>query len=166
MGAGKTTIGRKLARALACEFHDTDAIVVREHGPIATIFSTEGEPAFRAYEAVAVERALSHERPSVVALGGGALTVASNRERVDACAHSVFLKTSPERIFARLQSGDRRRPLLGPQPTLDGIRSLYEARLPGYERADYVVDVERLSDRAILETIVAWLHKRHIAFQQ
>ena len=166
MAAGKTTTGRKLARRLGCDFYDTDAIVVREHGPIATIFAAEGETAFRAYEAIAVEDALSLERPSVVALGGGALTNAVNRTRVEARAHSVFLKASPERIFARVQSGDRRRPLLGPQPSLKDIRRLYETRLAHYERADHVVDAEGLSDRAIVENIVAWLRERQIAFPQ
>lgn len=164
MAAGKTTIGRRLASALACEFQDTDAIVVREHGPIATLFSVQGEAVFRAYESAAVERAMNAERPSVVALGGGALTSAENRARIDACAFSVFLKRSPERIFARVQSGDRRRPLLGPEPTLEEIRSLYELRLGAYERADHIVDADHLSDRATVENILAWLHERQIAF--
>ena len=166
MAAGKTTIGRKLARRLGCEFYDTDAIVVREHGPIDKIFAAQGEPAFRTYESAAVEDALCKERPSVVALGGGALTNEENRVHIDACAYSVFLKLSPERILARVQSGDRRRPMLGPVPTLDRIRSLYETRRTHYERADHVVDAEPLGDRAIVENIVAWLNERQITFPQ
>lgn len=166
MAAGKTTIGRQLARRLGCGFYDTDAIVVREHGPIASIFSAHGESAFRTFESAAIERALSEELPSIVALGGGALTSAENRARVDARAHSVFLKMSPERIFARVQSGDRRRPMLGPEPTLESIASLYEARLEHYECADHIVDAERLGDRAIVENIVAWLNERNITFPQ
>ena len=58
--------------------------------------------------------------------------------RVDASAHSVFLKLSPERILIRMQSGARPRPMLGPRPTLDQVSvSLYEARLAHYERADH-----------------------------
>ena len=164
MAAGKTTTGRKLASIFGCNFYDTDAIVVRDHGPIPKIFSSEGEAAFRAYESTAVEHTLSQESPSVVALGGGALTNEANRTRVEVCAYSVFLKASPERIFARVQSGDRRRPLLGPQPALEDIRRLYATRLTQYERADHIVDVERLSDRAIVENVLAWLHERQIAF--
>lgn len=166
MAAGKTTIGRKLARRLGCAFYDTDAIVVREHGPIDKIFAAQGEPAFRAYESAAIERALCAERPSVIALGGGALTNEENRARVDTSAFTVFLKLSPERILARLQSGDRRRPMLGPQPTPERIRALYETRRAQYERADHFVDAERLSDRAIVENIAAWLNERQIAFPQ
>lgn len=164
MAAGKTTIGKRLARRLGCDFRDTDAIVVREHGPIAQLFSTHGEATFRAYESAAVERALGNDRPGVVALGGGALTIAASRACVDANAHSVFLKLSPERILARLEHGARPRPMLGPKPTLENIRSLYETRLPQYERADHIVDAEHLSDAAIVENIVAWLNERQIAF--
>lgn len=163
MAAGKTTIGRKLARNLGWQFQDTDAIVVSEHGPVAEIFAAHGEPAFRAYESAAIERALGAERASVIAFGGGALTNDANRARVDASAHSVFLKLSPERILIHMQSGARPRPMLGPRPTLDRIRSLYEARLAHYERADHTVDTDHLSDRAIVENILAWLHEKKIA---
>jgi shikimate kinase len=166
MAAGKTTIGRKLARRLGCKFCDTDALIVREHGDIATIFTAEGEPAFRAYERAAVERALGADRCSVIALGGGALTVAENRALLDESAHSVFIRVSPQRILARVQNGARRRPLLGPDPTLEGIAALYARRVAAYERADYVVDADRLSDAAVIESILAWLNERQIAFPQ
>jgi shikimate kinase len=164
MAAGKTTIGRNLARSLRCEFEDTDAIVAREHGPVADIFAAQGEPAFREYESAAIERALRAERPKVIALGGGALTNEENRAHVEADAHSIFLKLSPERILTRVQSGARPRPMLGPAPTLEHITSLYEARLAHYERADHIVDTNDLSDRAIVENILAWLHEKQIAF--
>jgi shikimate kinase len=164
MAAGKTTIGRKLARNLGCAFADTDAIVVREHGPVAEIFAAHGEPAFRAYESAAIERALGEERPSVIALGGGSLTNEANRAHVDASAHSVFLKLSPERVLLRVQSGGRPRPMLGLNPTLQQVCSLYEARLAHYERADHCVDVDHLSDPAIVENILAWLHEKQIVF--
>jgi shikimate kinase len=163
MAAGKTTIGRKLARTLGWEFRDTDSIVAMEHGPVVQIFSTQGEAAFRAYEAAAVARAFALSEPAVVALGGGALTSDANRACVDAHAYSIFLNVTAERILARVQSGARRRPMLGSEPTLEAIRTLYEARRTHYERADHRVDAEGMSDRAIVENIVAWLHDQRIA---
>jgi len=70
MGAGKTSIGRKLARALGTTFFDTDIAVVREHGTIAEIFAAHGEARFRELEREAVVQGLRHG--GIVALGGGA----------------------------------------------------------------------------------------------
>ncbi len=72
MASGKSTIGKRLAARLGRPFCDTDAEVVRLHGPVARIFEAEGEPAFRAYERDAVELAKPTPPPPGVALGGGA----------------------------------------------------------------------------------------------
>ena len=71
MGAGKTSVGRRVARALEVPFADTDKLVVRDHGPIPELFAHHGEGYFRALERDAVAEAL--ERGGVVALGGGAV---------------------------------------------------------------------------------------------
>jgi len=72
MGAGKTSIGRRVSKALGIDFIDTDAAVRREHGPIEQIFQTHGEAAFRAWERAAVREALGRG-DVVVSLGGGAV---------------------------------------------------------------------------------------------
>lgn len=162
MAAGKSTIGRKLARELGCAFFDTDALVTRAHGTIPAIFAREGEAAFRRYEQDAIKRVLESGEPGVVALGGGALTVAANRRLLAREAYRIFLHISPEKILARVARGRGRRPLLGPAPTLERIRTLYESRLADYACADHVVEAERLSDRAVLDDILAWLHEAKI----
>jgi shikimate kinase len=166
MAAGKSTIGRRLARELGCEFYDTDALVVRAHGTVATIFADEGEAAFRRYEREAIAQVLSNGEGSVVALGGGALTSSANRALLAERAHRVFLKASPEQILARVQRNRKRRPLLGTRPTLDRIRELYHARLPDYAAADHVVEARRMSDREVLDDILLWLREKKIAFQR
>jgi shikimate kinase len=103
MAAGKSTIGRRLARELGCEFYDTDVLIVRAHGAVAAIFAGEGEATFRRYEREAIAQVLSNGERSVVALGGGALTTPENRALLAEHAHRVFLKASPEQIFARVQ---------------------------------------------------------------
>jgi shikimate kinase len=159
MASGKSTIGRKLARKLGRPFVDTDAVVVREHGPIAAIFARNGESAFRRYEHEAVREALVSPTASVIALGGGALTVPANRSLLAEHARSVFIKVSPEQVYARVKAGRGIRPLLGASPTLDGIKELYESRMPQYESADYLIDASRCSDARVVDEIVAWLRK-------
>jgi shikimate kinase len=163
MGAGKSTIGRKLARELGCAFFDTDDLIVRAHGAIAAIFSSEGEAAFRRYERDAIGDVLSSGDAGVVALGGGALTLEENRSLLKERAHRIFLRSSPEQILRRLRRSRERRPLLGARPTLAQIRELYDERLAHYADSDYIVEARRLSDRAILDDILQWLNEKKIA---
>jgi shikimate kinase len=162
MASGKSTIGRKLARRLGWRFHDTDALIVHAHGRIAEIFATEGEAAFRRYERTAIAAALETERPSVIALGGGALTVAENRALVGERAYRLFIRVLPEQILARVRRSREVRPVLGPAPTLASIERLYAQRLPDYESADHVIDASRSSDAAVIDEIVGWLREQQL----
>ncbi|MBV8497812.1 MAG: shikimate kinase [Candidatus Eremiobacteraeota bacterium] len=162
MGSGKSTVGRKLARRLGCAFVDTDALVVRDHGDVPTIFAREGEAAFRRYEQAAIRGALESTEPVVIALGGGALTVAANRQLLAARAYRIFIRVSPEQVLARLRKAKESRPLLGQTPTLARIRALYDRRISQYESADYVVPADRLSGRQVLDDIVDWLDRAGI----
>jgi shikimate kinase len=78
MGAGKTTLGRKLAKLLDRKFVDTDRLVSASHGPITKIFETQGEDRFRALETKALKKALM--TPGVIATGGGVVVTKENRE--------------------------------------------------------------------------------------
>lgn len=157
MASGKSTIARKLARRLGRRFADTDSIVTRSHGPIAAIFAQEGEAAFRRYEEEAIRVALDVAEPSVVALGGGALTAAANQRLVADRAYRIFIKVPPEQILARVRRSREVRPMLGPTPTLERVRELYERRMPDYERADCVIDASRRHDASVIDEIVEWL---------
>jgi shikimate kinase len=166
MGAGKSTIGRKLARRLQCAFFDTDDLVVRAHGAIAGIFTREGEAEFRRYEREAIEQVLRTGEPGVMALGGGALTAPESRALLKSGAHRIFLKVSSERILQQVARSREQRPLLGSRPTLAQIRELYDQRLPHYASADHVIEAERLSDREVLDDIVQWLRENQIALSR
>lgn len=165
MAAGKSTLGRKLARRLGCGFVDTDEVIVRNHGEVKEIFTREGEPAFRRYEREALERALVVGEAGIVALGGGALSSEENRALLKNHAHTIFLRVSPRRIMQRVRRSREPRPLLGARPSLARIRELYEARLPQYEAADHVVEAERMNDREILDEILLWLSERKITLR-
>ena len=160
MASGKSTIGRKLARKLQWPFYDTDALVVGKHGPIAAIFAAEGEATFRRYESAAIRCAMENPQPSVVALGGGALTVAENVALLEERAYRIFVKVRPEQVLARIHASREIRPVLGRAPTLERVNELYGARMQAYERADYTVDASHRSDAGVVAEIVEWLRQR------
>lgn len=154
MAAGKTTLGRSLARELECEFVDTDALVVAAHGPIHEIFANEGEARFREYERAAAEAAL--ESPGkVIALGGGAVTHPPTRFLLERHAVRVYIAVSPEKILGRLRRSRTIRPVVGDQPTLAGVRTLMAAREPYYREAEIVVDGSMRSRVALVRRIAA-----------
>lgn len=157
MASGKSTIGRKLARRLGRPFVDTDELIVRAHGPIGAIFAQEGEAAFRRYERHAIDEVFANPQASVVALGGGALTIAENRRLLKQHAKCIFIKVSPEQILARVRRSREIRPVLGERPTLEQVKELYARRLSQYADADLVIEVKRHSDREVIDAIVGWL---------
>jgi shikimate kinase len=135
MGVGKTTVGKKLAKRLDVSFIDTDALVVKEHGPIDEIFKDSGEEAFRGYEAVALEQALSQIQ--VVATGGGAVLRGENQRALER-GIVIYLSTNGQHMSSRLSKGNR--PLL--KNGLSDWREIYETRKPLYERlSSFEVDV-------------------------
>ncbi len=162
MAAGKSTIGKKLARKLKCAFFDTDELIARDHGEVSDIFYNEGEKAFRAYELDAVSHVLEDGEPGVVALGGGALTYEPTSKLLKKRAYRVFIKVSPEQVAERIRNSKRIRPLLGPSPGLSKIKELYTKRMPQYAHADFVVEADGMSTTQIVDTIVEWLHKKKI----
>lgn len=161
MAAGKSTIGKKLARKLGVRFYDIDDLVVEQHGAISDIFYAQGEKQFRAYEHEAIARVLEDE-PGVIALGGGAVTYDENLKLLKKRTYRIFVKVPPEQILGRLRRSKRVRPLIGPLPSLTKIKQLYEQRMPRYSHADYVVEANEKSTAQVVDDIVQWLQKKHI----
>lgn len=150
MGAGKTSVGRRLAKHLGMRFVDTDAVIAAGHGAIPDLFATVGERGFREVERDVVQREL--RAGGVVALGGGAVLDPATREALAACT-VVLLTVSEEAVEARLAGG--RRPLL-----TDGLaswRRIAAERDPIYRGlADVTVDTSRRP----MTTIAAELAER------
>lgn len=153
MGAGKTSVGRRVARALEVPFADTDKLVVRDHGPIPELFARHGEGYFRALERDAVAEAL--ERGGVVALGGGAVLDAGTRDRLR--VHRVVLLTvAPHVVGSRLGGGDR--PLLHGEDPVQRWNRIYDERRPVYEEvADLALDTSTGPMADVVDRIVAWV---------
>lgn len=152
--AGKTRLGKRLARRLDLPFVDTDAVVVAEHGAIARIFGEHGEPYFRALERAAVAEAVA--RPGVVSLGGGAVLDPDTQADL-AATRVVLLTVRPEAIAARIANS--KRPLV---TDLESWKRLVEARTPLYESlADYTADTSSRPIEVIVEEIARWVEEPH-----
>jgi shikimate kinase len=154
MGAGKSTVGPRLARRLARPFIDTDEEVERRAGKtIAEIFEQEGEDAFRALEGEVV--AAAGRDGAVVALGGGAIARPGAAERLATRGVLVYLRARPSTLLERI--GDPgSRPLLAGldrRERLARIERLLSEREGAYGRARIVVDVDEWNTGAIAERI-------------
>lgn len=163
-GGGKSTVGRLVAERLGWAFLDTDVLVEDAAGrSVAAIFRDDGEAAFRALEAEALERA-AHADRAVVATGGGAPAHAAGR-RALAGGFSVWLAVSPAVAAERLarQEGDEPRPLLEGDPAAR-LAALLRARRAAYARADASIDVDGLTpEEACAEVLRLWSEERPVA---
>lgn len=134
--AGKSRVGKQLARRLGASYADTDKLIAREHGPISAFIPAHGEAEFRRVERDAVAAALSEYE--VVSLGGGAILNADTQAQLTSGDHTVVLLiASPAAIEQRI-AGKTNRPLL---KGIDTWIATFEARRAIYERlANYTVD--------------------------
>jgi shikimate kinase len=154
MGAGKTKVAKRVAKALGLPVRDSDQMIVAEHGPIADIFDTHGEPHFRELEAAAVAEAL--ESGGVVSLGGGAVLHPDTRALL-AEERVVLLTVTPEAVEPRIAGG--KRPLVrgGLQ---DWIR-IWEERRPVYEElAQLTLDTSARPYDQIAADVTDWTMAR------
>ena len=160
MGAGKTSVGRLVARALGREFVDTDLMIERAaRMTIAELFQREGELSFRRREMAAIDRAISVPG-RVIAVGGGAVLSAENRTALKQAGLLVYLRATPETLAGRL-TGVTDRPLLNTGDRVGRIRDLLVARGPIYETAgDLTVDTDDATPTQTAEIVVAWYRRR------
>jgi shikimate kinase len=149
MGVGKTTIGKKLAKALDRKFIDTDKVIVATHGDISKIFETRGENAFRVLEHEAIADNLL---PRVVlATGGGAVTNPANLELLKR-GIVIYLSTNGRHMASRLRFS--KRPLI--KNGIEDWRRIYDERRSLYEQAaDMTVDTSNQSLSTTIEKIKA-----------
>ena len=157
MGAGKTTIGRILARKLGKRFIDSDhEIEARTGATIPWIFEIEGEASFRKREAEVI-RDLSAQDGIVLATGGGAILDADSRAYLKARGAVVYLRASVSSILART-AHDKNRPLLQTADPRKKLEQLTSAREPLYRAvADLVIDTGRPNVQSMVQTILAQL---------
>ncbi|MBA3925379.1 shikimate kinase [Listeria rustica] len=151
MGAGKSTVGKILAKKLALPFVDIDTEIQSEHQiSITEIFANLGEPAFRKLEHQMLTRALLQD--AIISTGGGIILANDNRLKLEAADFVVYLKTSPDTFLSRLK-GDTTRPLIQ-EKSKDEIIAIFEARTRLYESAaGLIVETDNLTPEEIADQI-------------
>lgn len=138
MGAGKTSVGRMLARDLGKAFYDSDQQIEARTGvKIPVIFDLEGEASFRAREAAAIEE-LTALHNIVLATGGGAVLSEANRRALHSRGTVIYLRASVNELWHRTRH-DRNRPLLQTPDPLARLNELYAQRDPLYREVAHVV---------------------------
>ncbi len=157
MGAGKTSIGRRLAQRLRLPFLDADQeIEAAAAMTIPEIFAAHGEPAFRDGERRVIQRILTAGFPQVLSTGGGAFLNAATRANVTANGVSIWLKAEPEVLFNRVKRRSHR-PLLNTPDPEGTLRRLLAEREPFYALADLTVRSRDVAHDIVVNEILAAL---------
>lgn len=154
MGAGKTTVGQKLADRIMTVQYDLDQLIEQQLGEsIATYFERNGEAKFRSFETQVLQSYLT--TPGILSTGGGIVMQAANRRMLDQTAAPViYLRTQPQQLLQRL-ADDLQRPLLK-QLNRQTFIDLWHYREPLYQEvADLVIDTDDLTPAQIADAIVA-----------
>jgi shikimate kinase len=155
MGAGKSTVGRRLANRLGWSFFDTDAeIEAAERAAIADIFAGRGEPEFRRIEAAVIGqhvRSVERGRPAVLALGGGAFSQPGNRLLLENNGITVWLDCPFETVRHRVAQATHRPLARDPE----AFAALYQARRDHYRLADVRVPISSDDPEIAVAAILA-----------
>jgi XRE family aerobic/anaerobic benzoate catabolism transcriptional regulator len=155
-GAGKSTLGEKLAQALGVAFVELDREVEREAGAeLGEVFAMYGQEGFRRFERRALERVLAQHDRAVVAVGGSLVTDAATYKLLRERSLCVWLKASPEEHMARVIAQGDMRPFKGRSAALEEIRQLLADRDRLYSRADFVLDTSGKTVRSSLSQLIS-----------
>ena len=162
MGAGKSTVGRALARLLSWDFVDLDQKIERTAGvTIPEIFSAYGEPGFRQREYAALSVLATMPR-AVISTGGGTFVQEKNRELIQRTGTAVWLDPSFDLLWARLSKSPKKRPLLGDR---EATHELWQTRRAAYEQALLRVGMEsEQPPEEVAEAVVEELKEQPCVF--
>ena len=157
MGAGKSSIGRRLAKLLGVPFVDADSEIEAAAGcTISELFETHGEDAFRDGERRVIERLLKQD-PHVLATGGGAFMNEATREIIKQTGISVWLRADLDLLMERVLRRDTR-PLLRQDEPRKVMQRLMDERYPVYAQADVIVDSVDAPHEVVVNAIVDTLN--------
>ena len=157
MGAGKSTVGKLLAKKLGRRFLDADHVIEDRCGvKIPLIFEMEGEDGFRKREAQAIKDTTA-EQNIILATGGGAILLPENRQMLNQRGTVIYLHANPMELWHRTKGGEGR-PLLKNGDAKKILENLYTIRDPLYrEIADYVIETGKPSVNQLVNTLIMQL---------
>ncbi len=156
MGAGKSTVGRRLVHLLKKKMVDTDDMIEREAGmKISEIFAKHGEDYFRELEEKIVAKA-SQMKNHVIVTGGGVVLREKNIQNLRKNGVIIYLHASPEVIYNRVKNQSHR-PLLQVKDPLEEIRELLEFRAPFYAKNDHAIDTSDLTIEEVVAEVLTYL---------
>lgn len=146
MGSGKSTVGKKAAKALEYTFLDTDSLIEQAEGmTISRLFEEKGEPYFREQETETIRRLISEPKGKIIATGGGLPMREGNSDLLKELGTVIYLKAETDTLLKRL-SGDTVRPLLQNGDLREKINTMLAVRGPVYEKcADVILETDNMS---------------------
>jgi len=154
MGAGKTTMGRQIAKRLNMDFEDSDHAIEAHTGvDIALIFEKEGEAGFRKRETAIIDELTQHKH-LVLATGGGAVLAEENRRHLKNRGMVIYLHSDIKHLLERV-AHDNKRPLLQTPDPATTLRDIMKIREPLYrETADIIINTGQQSIRAVINVML------------
>ncbi|HZM69574.1 MAG TPA: shikimate kinase [Candidatus Cryosericum sp.] len=159
-GAGKSTVGRLLARRLKMPFLELDALIEDAAGlPVAQIFELHGERYFRRLEREVLARLAASDRTVVLATGGGLVTDPETYGLLRSAFTTIWLAADPEDHYARVLAQGDRRPMAGNPDAMVELRALLTARRPLYQLARLRIDTSRVSAPAAVRAITSAIER-------
>ena len=153
-GAGKSTLGAKLARALGAPFIELDREIEREAGTgLSEIFLLYGQAGYRRYERRCLERVLEKNERAVIATGGSIVSEPGTYELLLSACFTVWLKAEPEEHMARVIAQGDTRPMAGNDQAMEDLRRILDGRAVLYGQADATVDTARKTPEQSLSAL-------------
>jgi XRE family aerobic/anaerobic benzoate catabolism transcriptional regulator len=140
-GAGKSTLGTRLAREQGVPFIELDREIAKDTGmPSSEIFSLYGQTGYRRIEKSTLERIIREHRSAVISVGGGVVAEAETYSMLLSNCYTIWVRARPEEHMARVVAQGDLRPMAGNEEAMDNLRRILEARESLYAKADMVID--------------------------
>jgi len=145
-GAGKTSLGKKLAHELRAPFIELDQEIEREIGlPLSELFTFYGQSEYRRLERRSLEHVLKEHDRVVIAVGGGVVSEEDSFQLLLTQCQTIWLKATPDEHMARVIAQGDLRPMAGNSRAMEDLKRILAAREPLYRKADVIVDTSGLS---------------------
>ena len=155
-GAGKSTVGKSVAKKLGRPFVELDALIEEEAGlGLAEIFALHGESYYRRLERDVLSQLVAEKRDTVLATGGSLATERPTFELLKGSAVTIWLKAKPEQHLERVKAQGDRRPMAGRADPLAELGTLLKDREPLYGEAEIVVDTSELTSQQVADEILS-----------